>query len=181
MKIIGALLFTFFATICTAKEVNDPAQPIFSGKLFMTLVLNQEKDGKRGFHLTYKKGKKGPAINTGSLAGYEIKTDTFNFVPGMQTLLYKFNAKGPKGKRKIFVLYNGLLSLIAENGFYFYIAEEYEKSIRYYAMFDAQPSLEQVTSVIESALADPDTALVATRWEGKESSIFIYDSERLSK
>jgi hypothetical protein len=95
-------------------------------------------------------------------------------------LLFRLNAKNEKEKRTVLVLYSGMLSLLAgTDNYYFYVAEEYKKSIRYYAMFKAEPSFELVSQVVESALKNPDGALVATRWAGKESEIFIYDNSRL--
>lgn len=183
MKYLQAFVFaiiTFFASHVYAEEPTS--NEVFVGKHFMSLVLNQEQNGKRGFRLQFEKVKKPESENQLQLGGYEVTSQKYNFKTGEQTLLFRINAKNKEEKRTILVLYNGMLSLLAgTDNYYFYVAEEYKKSIRYYAMFKAEPSFESVSEIVESALKNPDGALVATRWAGKESEVFIYDSNRLTK
>lgn len=184
MNIIGSVVLGFFTLLpflVCAQEQKEAVEN-FKGSNFLILVGNQESNGKKGFHLTYEKPKKPVATQSFQLAGYDVKLEQFSFEPGMQTVLYRFVALKGKEKREIDVLYSGMLSLVAGgDGFYFYVAEEYQKSIRYYAMYINEPGIESAKKVVETALQNADSALVATRWAGKESSIFIYDSKRLTE
>ncbi len=113
---------------------------------------------------------------------FQVEIQKFTSEKSPQTLLYRFKTVNGKQSREILVLYSGVVSLLAKpDGFYFYVAEEYEKSIRYYSMYNGEPKLEALKKVVEAALLNPYSALVATRWAGKESEIFIYDSTRLIK
>ena len=177
-QVVVLVVFSLLASYVAAEEVGSTE--VLVGKNFMSLVLNQEQNGKRGFRLQFDKVKKPESENQLKLGGYEVVAQKYSFRAGEQTLLFRLNAKNAKEKRAILVLYSGMLSLLAgTDNYYFYVAEEYKKSIRYYAMFKAEPSFELVSQVVESALKNPDVALVATRWAGKESEIFIYDNSRL--
>jgi len=185
LKYFKAFVFsaiTLAAQVSFADENNQASHEVFIGKDFMSLVLNQEKNGKRGFKLQFDKVKKPESESKGQLGGFEVNVQKFSFKTGEQTLLYRFNANKGKEKRAVLVLYSGILSLLSgTENYYFYVAEEYQKSIRYHAMFNAEPSIEDLTKVVSTALENPESALVATRWVGKESEVFIYDSSRLKK
>lgn len=185
MKYLKAFVFsaiTLAAQISFAEGNDQASHQVFVGKDFMSLVLNQEQNGKRGFKLQFEKVKKPESESNAQLGGYEVNIQKFNFKTGEQTLLYRFNANKGKEKRAVLVLYSGMLSLLSgTENYYFYVAEEYQKSIRYHAMFNAEPSFEELSKVISAALENPESALVATRWAGKESEVFIYDSGRLKK
>jgi len=177
------LVFLFVATISsTFAEEASESNEVFLGVNFATLVMDQEKDGKRGFHLIHNKPKKAESVESIQLGEFQVEVQKFASEKGPQTLLYRFKAVNGKQSREILVLYSGIVSLLAKpEGFYFYVAEEYEKSIRYYSMYNGEPKLETLKKVVETALSNPDSALVATKWAGKESEIFIYDSNRLKK
>jgi hypothetical protein len=183
LKYLHAFILASLSIFASYVYAGEPAtNEVFVGKHFMSLVLNQEKNGKRGFRLQFEKVKKPVTESQLQLAGYEITSQKYSFNVGEQTLLFRFNAKKEKEKRTILVLYSGTLSVLAgTDNYYFYVAEEYQKSIRYYAMFNSEPSFESVSKIVESALNNPDGALVATRWAGKESEVFIYDNNRLTK
>lgn len=185
MKYLKVLVFSviaFIAQVAIAEENNQKSNKVFLGKDFMSLVLNQKKNGKRGFKLQFEKVKKPESESNVQLGGFDVNAQKFSFKAGEQTLLYRFNANKDKEKRTVLVLYSGMLSLLSDTeNYYFYVAEEYQKSIRYYAMFNAKPSFEELSEVVSIALKNPESALVATRWAGKESEIFIYDSDRLKK
>lgn len=169
-----------FANCSYAEIETTEAKETFMGKDFASLVLMQEQNGKKGFKLTYKKPKAATQEAPVEIAGYTVTTTQYAFEADEQTLFARYTATKDKEKREIVVLYNAYLSLLSgTNDFYFYVAEEYEKSIRYHAMFKSNPTHEQLKPIIEKALSNPDSALVATRWAGKESEIFIYDSTRL--
>lgn len=182
MNLIKCILATLSLAIVSPvfAEVTSESNEVFLGVNFATLVMDQEKDGKRGFHLIYKKPKKAEFIETIPLGEFQVEIQKFTSEKGPQTLMYRFKSADRKPSREILVLYSGIVSLLAKpEGFYFYVAEEYEKSIRYYAMYNGEPTLETLKKVVQAALVNPDSALVATRWAGKESEIFIYDSNRL--
>ena len=189
MKTIKLLLLSIFALTVqyttAAEEVQKAASEDLIGSHFLILVGAQEANGKRGFHLTYDKPKKAINKSTLEIAGYNVDVEQYSFEAGMQTILYRFKASKENAKREINVLYSGMLSFTAGtsggDGYYFYVAEEYEKTIRYHAIYINEPSIEQLKAVVEKALMNPDSALVATRWAGKESEVFIYDSSRLKK
>lgn len=182
LKAFVLSVITLVAQASFAEENNQTSNQVYIGKDFMSLVLNQEKNGKRGFKLQFEKVKKPESESSVQLSGYEVNVQKFNFKTGEQTLLYRFNANKGKEKRAVLVLYSGMLSLLSgTENYYFYVAEEYQKSIRYYAMFNAEPSFDELNRVISTALENPESALVATRWAGKESEVFIYDSGRLKK
>lgn len=177
--------FCLFACLVVAVHAEDSlpvAQEHFVGKDFASLILLQEQNGKRGFKLKFDKPGKSIAEEKLELAGYSVVRQEYPFEKGEQTLLAQYIAQKNKEKRKILVLYSGHIGLLSNSeDYYFYVAEEYEKSIRYHAMFKSKPTAEQLKPVVEKALANPDGALVATRWAGKESEVFIYDSNRLTK
>ena len=184
MNLIRSILTSLFVVLASSAfaESSPDSNEVFLGKNFSMLVLDQEKDGKRGFRLTHNKPKKKNAesVELIQLGEFQVEVQKFTFEKGPQTLLYRFKAKGGGQSREILVLYSGLVSLLAKpDGFYFYVAEEYEKSIRYYSMFNGEPKIDALKRVVEAALLHPDSALVATRWAGKESEFFIYDSTRL--
>lgn len=184
MKKIQILLaaVAFCVSSTYANQQSVASNQVFSAKNYMTLVFDQESNGKKGFKLQYAKPKSPVSESKQTLGGFETLIKKYDFEKGQQTLLFLIEAKKGKEKRRLLVLYSGLLSYMAgTEGFYFYLAEEYEKSIRYYAMFNSEPSLAEVTMVAEQALANPDSALIATKWAGKESEIFIYDGDRLQK
>lgn len=179
------ILCAFISAYSIAEDNRKEVIESFSGSYFMILVGNQEAAGKKGFHLKHDKPKKTTQSLTTEIAGYAVKVEQFPFEPDMQTILYRFSAEKGKEKREIKVLYNGMLSFTAassgEDGMYFYVAEEYQKTIRYYAIYKNEPDIDVLKILVEKALLNPDSALVATRWAGKESEIFIYDSSRLTK
>lgn len=180
LRVFAIVCLSLSPFVSVAEEKTKPAEEVFDGSNFMILVGLQEQDGKRGFHLKYDKPQKAKALETYESGGYKVDAEQFSFGKGMQTVLHRFKAKGEKEKREIVVLYSGMLGLVAGgDGYYFYVAEEYKRSIRYYAMFNAEPTFEQAKQVVDSALTNPDSALIATTWEGKESSVFIFDSKRL--
>lgn len=178
----GFCLFACLATAVHAEDTLPVAQEHFVGKDFASLIFLQEQNGKRGFKLTFAKPKKPIIEEKLELAGYSVVRQEYPFEKGEQTLLAQYLAQKNKEKRKILVLYSGYIGLLSNSeDYYFYVAEEYEKSIRYHAMFKSKPTAEQLKPIVEKALANPDGALVATRWAGKESEVFIYDSNRLTK
>lgn len=175
------LCISLFPAISNAADRKTEAGEVYKGSNFLILVGSLEAEGKKGFHLTHENSENPISTQTLQLAGYNVEQEQYAFEKGIQTLLYRFIASREGEKREISVFYNGLLSLAAGgSGFYFYIAEEYQKSIRYYAMYNNEPSIDAVKAQVANALQNPDSALVATRWKGKEASIFIYDSTRLS-
>jgi hypothetical protein len=154
----------------------------FKGSNFMLLVASQETEGKKGFRLTYDSPASKPSKEIHQIADYEITLEKFPYSPGIQTLLFRITAKKEKQERKLYVLYSGMVSYTAgTDSFYFYLSEEYQKSIRYYAMYMGEPTTETILKALEPALTNPDSALIATRWAGKESEVFIFDSNRLTK
>jgi len=178
-RIFFALLLS---GIANAQEILPEAKETFVGKDFATLILMQEQNGKRGFKLTFDTPKRSANETSFEIAGYTVTAIDYPFEKGEQTLATKYIATKDKQKREIVTLYNAYLSLTSgTDDDYFYVAEGYEKSIRYYAMFKSRPTIEQLKPILDKSLTNPDSALAATKWAGKESEIFIYDSTRLTK
>ncbi|MCH1918765.1 hypothetical protein L9G15_04895 [Shewanella sp. A3A] len=165
----------------SASEASVTAHQVFEGKLFMALVLMQEQNGESGFKLEFDDPGAATGESTMLLGDYQATANEFALKNGIQTLRYRITAKNNDETRTFYVLYSGIVSLLAEtNKHYFFIAEEYQNTIRYYAMFDAAPSLADLSHIIKDALVKPDSALIATRWSGKESEVLIF-SDKLTQ
>jgi len=176
--IINIASLILLLSISLLVNADQESTEVFSSKNYMFLVLEQEKDGKRGYKIKYDRTKKRPETEKFNIVNYEVKLKEYPFEPGMQTLLFHIKAKTKGEKRNLYVLYNGFLSFI-EKGTYFYVTEDRNKSIKYYSMYNGKPNRETIKNIIKDILKGDRQPLLATKWaeNGKESVVIKFDEK----
>jgi len=86
--IINIASLILLLSISLLVNADQESTEVFSSKNYMFLVLEQEKDGKRGYKIKYDRTKKRPETEKFNIVNYEVKLKEYPFEPGMQTLLF---------------------------------------------------------------------------------------------
>lgn len=162
-------------------EVNSRSRQTFEAEAFLILAATQESGGRSNFRLTYEEPLSECIIDTFELPETTVMAVYSPWQKGPQTIHYRFVADGEVNQREVLVLYSGIVGLVMNGGEYFYVAEQRDGVIAYYAMFKERPTYEAAKEVVTGVLNDKLAPLLATDWpEGSpESQAISFDAERL--
>lgn len=166
---------------CTGvSDAKSKSRPYFKGESLMGALLVLEGKGEAHFHLETPPPASQCVFEKFEVAGalVEAIVSPFDKSPGT-TLHWRFHVGGADA-RDILVMYDGTASVMADKEMFF-VAEEREGSISYYAMFRDQPTYAALKPLVTSILDGSAPPLATVRWPAgaKEPVIDAYDAKRL--
>jgi len=161
-------------------DVKSRSRQLFESKVLMPILLILEAKGEVRFHLTYARPARQCVFDKFDVAGSAVQAIYAPLEKASDpTLHWRFLVSGAE-PREILVLYDGTAAAMAEKDV-FYVAEERQRKISFYAMFRDQPTYAALKPIAVSIVDGSAKPLALVRWpQGeKESVIETYDSKRL--
>jgi hypothetical protein len=160
-------------------DVKSKSRQSFEGKILMTNLLTLEAEGEAKFHPAFAAPAQQCLFQTFEVAGSMIEAILSPFEAGENTLHWRFAAGGAE-PRAVFVIYDGMASLIAKKTMFF-VVEERGGKIDYYAMFRDQPTFAALKPLVSGIFDGSAKPLASVRWPpgAKEPEIEAYDGGRL--
>jgi hypothetical protein len=182
--ILATLASALIAQVALAVEPcgdlpKSKSRQIFESKALMPSLLVLEGRGEQKFHLSYAAPATQCLAAKFPAAGGEVEALNSPVEKGELTLHWLFRSAGAE-PRDILVFYDGMASLMAKKEVFF-LAEERQGNIAYYAMFRDPPTLAVLQPLVTGILEGSVTPLAKVRWPAgaKEPVIDAYDSKRL--
>jgi hypothetical protein len=161
-------------------DVKSRSRPLFESKVLMPILLMLEARGEARFHVTYARPASQCVFEKFDVAGFPVQAIYAPLEKAPDpTLHWRFLVGGAE-PREILVLYDGTAAALAEKNV-FYVVEERQGKISYYAMFRDQPTFAVLKPIAVSIVDGSAKPLALVHWPpgAKESVIDTYDSKRL--
>ena len=161
-------------------DVKSRSRPLYESKVLMPILLILEARGEARFHPTYARPASQCVFEKFDVAGSPVQAIHAPLEKAPDpTLHWRFLVSGAD-PREILVLYDGTAAAMAEKDVY-YVVEERQGKISYYAMFRDQPTYAALKPVAVSIIDDSAKPLALVHWPpgAKESVIDTYDRKRL--
>jgi len=161
-------------------DAKSKSRLLFEGKTLMSVLLMLEAKGEAGFHPAYAQPASKCIYENFEAAGLPVQAIYAPFDKGAApTLHWAFIVSGPE-TRELLVLYDGTASLLAKKDV-FYLVEDRDGSISWYAMFRDQPTYAALNPIVISILDGSAKPLATVHWPPgeKEPVIDAYDTSRI--
>jgi hypothetical protein len=145
----------------------------------MAGLMSLQSKGEEKFHPSYAPPASQCLFATFDVSGINVDAVFSPYEKGEATLNWRFTTGGAD-PRTVFVIHDGMASLMAKKEVSFVIEERHGK-IAYYAMFREQPSFAVLKPLVAGILDGSAQPLAAVRWPAgaKEPVIDAYDTKRL--
>jgi len=161
-------------------DVKSRSRLLLESKVMMPILLMLEGKGEAAFHPAYL-----PPASQCVFEKFEVAGSTVQAIYAplkkdpAPTLHWRFLVSGAE-PREILVLYDGTAAAMAEKDVY-YVVEERQGNISWYAMFRDQPAYAALKPLAVSIIDGSAKPLALVRWPAgeKEPVIDTYDMKRL--
>jgi hypothetical protein len=175
----GALAADAVPPCAGVADVRSKSRQTFEGKTLMTNLLALEAKGEASFHPIYAPPATQCLFEKFDVSGNGVEAIHSAHEVGVATLHWRFSSAGAE-PRTVLVIYDGVASLLAKKEVFFVI-EERQGQIAYYAMFREQPSYAALKPLVTAILDGSAQPLAAVRWPAgaKEPVIEAYDTKRI--
>ena len=161
-------------------DVKSRSRQLFESKVLMPVLLMLEAKGEARFHVTYVRPASQCVFDKFDVAGSPVQAIHAPLEKASDpTLHWRFLVSGAE-PREILVLYDGTAAAMAEKNV-FYVVEERQGRISYYAMFRDQPTYAALKPMAVSIIDGSAKPLALVHWPPgeKESVIDAFDTKRL--
>jgi hypothetical protein len=152
----------------------------FESTPLMAVAGELESQGEANFHLKYATPAAECFIETFAVSDATVTAHYNAWEKGLSTLLYRFSVDRPTGKTEVLVIYSGTASFL-KGGYLFYVSDEKDGVISWYAMFGDDPPYSAVKVLVEQIVGGTAKPLLAVRWPkgAKEGELVAFDDKRL--
>lgn len=160
-------------------DVKSKSRQSFESGTLMTSLLALQAQGEAKFHPTFAPPAQQCLFASFDVAGKVVEAIHSPFEVGENTLHWRFTTGGAE-PRAVFVIYEGMASLMAKKPTFF-VVEERAGAVSYYAMFREQPTYAALKPLVTGIFEGSAQPLAAVRWPAgaKEPVIDAYDTKRL--
>src|SRR5690349_2256299 len=160
-------------------DAKSKSRQWFDGATLMVGLSSLEAQGEAKFHPTFDPPASQCLFEKFDVGGSSVDAIHSPFEKGEHTLHWRFMTAAP-ASREIVVIFDGMASFMAKKDVFF-VVEERDGNISYYAMFRDQPTYAALKPVITGILDGSAKPLATVRWPpgDKEPVINAYDSKRL--
>jgi hypothetical protein len=158
-------------------QIKSKSRPLFESKALMPSLLLLQGQGEAKFHLDAAPPVALCLAERYEVAGTPVDASFAAHEAGEKTLNWRFTTPDA---RSIVVFYEGAVALMAKKTVFF-VAEERDGKIGYYAMFRDPPTLAALKPIVAGILDGSAKPLAQVRWPAgnKEPVIDAYDTQRL--
>ena len=160
-------------------DARSKSRLYFDGQTLMLNLVSLEAQGEAKFHPTFAPPASQCLFEKFDVSNNPVEAVFSPYAKGEATLHWRFVSAGSE-PRAVFVIYDGVASLVAKKEIFF-VVEERQGKIGYYAMFRDQPTLAALKPIVTGILDGTAQPLAVVRWPAgdKEPVIEAYDTKRL--